>query len=224
MEINKNSLNTIFEDESSSEQTPIDRIYVEITYYADSLPSIKSYYIMSHNEYKDLKTLYMDLYIEDFINGESLSRDKLDIHPINNTNNIILCKDFLKLYGNPFDIIHLITEKKLEIQQNQTNFIQSANILNNNFSDTSNNSSNSSESNFELSEPIIKPKNKDIINEDIYDSDSEDYIETMTEIIATYNKSKIIDEDKIKKLKQNRPNMLNDNILGELTKTSKSKN
>jgi hypothetical protein len=113
MEINKNVLNTIFEDESSSDSKPVDRLYIEITYFSDNMPSIKSYYMMSEIEYKDLKTLHMDLYLDDFINEEELSRDKLDIHIIHNSNNIRLCRDFLKLFGNPFDIYYNSKQKKI---------------------------------------------------------------------------------------------------------------
>jgi hypothetical protein len=224
MEINKNVLNTIFEDESSSDSKPVDRLYIEITYFSDNMPSIKSYYMMSEIEYKDLKTLHMDLYLDDFINEEELSRDKLDIHIIHNSNNIRLCRDFLKLFGNPFDILQLIKEKKKAFDLNQKKMIQSNILLNDNFSDTSDENDFINEN--ELSEPIIKPSNKKKNNNNDLSSDSEsdDYIEAMTEIIETYNKSKKVDEEKIKKLTKNRPETLNDNIIGELAKTSKVKN
>ena len=104
----KSPLNTIYEDDSSSDQNLINTVCVEITYFPDNLPAIKSYYLMSQIEHKDLITLYMDLYIENFINEEELTKDKIDIYVINNSNNINICRNFLKTFGNPFNILNLI--------------------------------------------------------------------------------------------------------------------
>ena len=46
----------------------------------------------------------------------------------------------------------------------------------------------------------------------------------MTEIIETYNKSKKIDESKLEKLSNKKPDMLNDLVLNELIKNKVSKN
>ena len=247
MEINKNALNIIFEDESSSDSNIVDKVYVEITYFSDSISSIKSYYIMSQSEYRDLKTLYMDLYLDNFINNEVLTQNNIDIHIINNPNNIKLCKDILKVFGNPFDILSLIKEKKKifdadqKIKINTKTYISKSNnkLLNDNFSDTSNDNNNNDNDNDndkydkehdfdnildqELSEPIIKPskKNIDISLYSDTETESEDYIATMTEIIGTYNKTKHIDEIKLKKLTENKPEMLYDNIISEITKQKK---
>jgi hypothetical protein len=209
---NKASLNTIYEDETSSDQNLINAVCVEITYFPDNLPALKSYYLMSQTEHKDLITLYMDLYIEDFINGEELTKDKIDIYVINNSNNIKVCRDFLKTFGNPFDILNLIHEKKKDFESNQKKFSKTKqNLINDNFSDTSKSDN----------EDIIFQNNKN--NESETDSDSDDYINTMTEIIGTYNKTKNIDEAKLKKLTESKPEILFDNIIGEIAKTSKSK-
>ena len=240
MEINKNALNIIFEDESSSDSNIVDKVYVEITYFSDSISSIKSYYIMSQSEYRDLKTLYMDLYLDNFINNEVLTQNNIDIHIINNPNNIKLCKDILKVFGNPFDILSLIKEKKKnfdadqKIKINTKTYISKSNnkLLDDNFSDTSNDNNNDKYDNEhdsdnildqELSEPIIKPSKKNI-DMSLYsdtETESEDYIATMTEIIGTYNKTKSIDEIKLKKLTENKPEMLYDNIISEITKQKK---
>ena len=218
MEINKPSLNTIFEEESSSEHNTLNNYFIEITYFSDNLPSIKSYYLMTESEFRDLKTIYMDLYIDDFINGEELTRDKIDIHIINNPNNIKLCKEFLKIFGNPFDILNLIGEKKKVFESNQKKFINNKQILNENFSETSDSDKEKDNMEKSLSDIINKSE------KDNSDSDSDDYIATMTEIIGTFNKTKNIDEAKLKKLTESKPETLFDNIIGEIVKTSKSKN
>jgi len=202
MEINKTILNTVFEDETSSEQNTSNNLFIEITYFSDNIPSIKSYYNMTQPDYRDLKTLTMDLYIDDFIDGENLTTDKLDIHIINNPNNIKLCKDFLKIFGNPFDIVNLINEKK---QLSPNIKLSSKQILEDSFSDASNNDNSFYKNN--------------VLNSD---SDSEDYINTMTEIISTFNKTKNVDKEKIKKLAEVNPDSLLDNIIDEICKTNKS--
>jgi hypothetical protein len=215
----KASINTIYEDDTSSDQNLINTVCVEITYFPDNLPALKSYYLMSQTEHKDLITLYMDLYIEDFINGEELTKDKMDIYVINNSNNIKVCRNFLKTFGNPFDILNLINEKKKEFEYNQKKFCSLSqkktkqNLINDNFSDTSKSDN----------EDNVFQNNKNNNSDSDSDSDSDDYINTMTEIIGTYNKTKNIDEAKLKKLTESKPETLFDNIIGEIAKTSKSK-
>ena len=96
-----------------------DKLYVEITYFFDELHNIKSYYIMTDEEYKSLSIMIIDIYIENFINNEILTKDKLDIHIINNIDNIKIIDDFLKIYGNPFDIINIINIKNNHINNNR---------------------------------------------------------------------------------------------------------
>lgn len=223
MEINKQTLNTIFEEESSSEHNNSENVYVEITYFPDNMPSIKSYYVMNQNEYKDLKTIYLDLYIDDFINEEELTKDKIDIHIINNPNNIKLCKEFLKIFGNPFDILTLISEKKKVFESNQKKFSTNKQVLSNNFSDTSDSeTSNKNSDDNNLDMLMGKTNKKTLINSES-ESDSEDYIATMTEIIETFNKTKNVDELKLKKLTESKPDTLFDNIIGEIAKNATKK-
>ena len=223
MEINKQTLNTIFEEESSSEHNNSENVYVEITYFPDNMPSIKSYYVMNQNEYKDLKTIYLDLYIDDFINEEELTKDKIDIHIINNPNNIKLCKEFLKIFGNPFDILTLISEKKKVFESNQKKFSTNKQVLSNNFSDTSDSeTSNKNSDDNNLDMLMGKTNKKTLINSES-ESDSEDYIATMTEIIETFNKTKNVDELKLKKLTESKPDTLFDNIIGEIAKSATKK-
>lgn len=223
MEINKQTLNTIFEEESSSEHNNSENVYVEITYFPDNMPSIKSYYVMNQNEYKDLKTIYLDLYIDDFINEEELTKDKIDIHIINNPNNIKLCKEFLKIFGNPFDILTLISEKKKVFESNQKKFSTNKQVLSNNFSDTSDSeTSNKNSDDNNLDMLMGKTNKKTLINSES-ESDSEDYIATMTEIIGTFNKTKNVDELKLKKLTESKPDTLFDNIIGEIAKSATKK-
>ena len=223
MEINKQTLNTIFEEESSSEHNNSENVYVEITYFPDNMPSIKSYYVMNQNEYKDLKTIYLDLYIDDFINEEELTKDKIDIHIINNPNNIKLCKEFLKIFGNPFDILTLISEKKKVFELNQKKFSTNKQVLSNNFSDTSDSeTSNKNSDDNNLDMLMGKTNKKTLINSES-ESDSEDYIATMTEIIETFNKTKNVDELKLKKLTESKPDTLFENIIGEIAKSATKK-
>lgn len=182
----KQNLNPI--DESSDDNNDInDNLCIELTYYPDSIPAIKSYYILTPEEYEELKSLHMDLYIENFINDEILTKDKLDIYHVINSKNIKIIDEFIKLYGNPFDIIQLINSKK-------NSKIKNTEILATEFSDSDD----------------IKAKN---------DTDSDDYIQTMTEIIETYNKSKKVDESKLQKLYEEKPELQNDDILANLKNT-----
>ena len=161
MEFN-NTLNTITEDTSTSETDKNDtKLVVEIIYYSDSLPAIKSYYLLTNIEYENLINLHRDLYIDNFLNNEKLDKDNLDIHIIHNLNNINLCKEFISTFGNTFDILSYITTLKT---YNDVNNINNYDIDNNNFSD-----------NLES------------------DSDS-NKIDTITEIIDTYNKCGKIDK------------------------------
>jgi hypothetical protein len=81
------------------------------------LPQIKSYYEVSPLEYENLKSMHIDIYIDNFLNGENLEKDKLDIYVISNNSNIKIIKNFINQFGNPFDILGLITEKKKNIKQ-----------------------------------------------------------------------------------------------------------
>lgn len=111
--MNKIKLHPIPESISTSESDNQDKIAVEIIYYPDTLPTLKSYYLLSYDEYNDLLKIHRDLYIENFINNEKLTKDKLDIHIIQNDDNIILCKNFIKIFGNTFDILNYINNIKI---------------------------------------------------------------------------------------------------------------
>lgn len=171
-----------------------NKLCIEIIYYPDIIPSIKSYYLMTKEEYEDLKTLYMDIYIENFLNSEDLTKDKLDIHIINNANNIKILKNFIDIFGNSFDILNLINAKK-NITSNRAEF-QKTELLDN-FSDHGHKTS--------LSEHASST-----------DTDTDEYINIMTEVIDMFNKSQKVDEVKIKKLIQDKPNLINDDVLSEL--------
>lgn len=77
-------LDSITEVVDSDDDIDLDKMYIEITYYPDHMPQIKSYYKLTKDEYKEITTMYMDLYIDNFINGEKITKDNLDIHIINN--------------------------------------------------------------------------------------------------------------------------------------------
>jgi hypothetical protein len=220
---NKNYTN-IHEREITSERSldhsPVlaedNNLYIELTYYTETMQQIKSYYIMTLSEYEELKSLHMDLYIENFLNDEKLTKDNLDIYVINNKENINILKKFINVFGNPFDILGLINLSKNKIinksQQNVEKEL--GELLLKQFSDSN---SDSTPENF--SEPIFqinKNKNKTKTKIEESDSDSEDYIETMTEIIKTYNKSKTIDDVNLRKLSLKKPDLLNDTIISEL--------
>ena len=228
----KNKLGTISEDISPNDDEKKNNIFIELTYYPDTLPVIKSYYIMSESEHSDLKGIHMDLFIDNFINGETLTRDKLDIHIINNKINQSKLKDFIDIYGNPFDIIALINIKQNQNQNNnhRTKTInyeaELAELLVSEFSDSDSEINN-------LSEPIIRPrsiqnrsKTKKINTKSSSESESEsdDYIDTVTEIIETFNKSHKVDEQKLEKLAKLKPELLNDNIINEIVKNVKNDN
>ena len=89
-----------------------NKLCVEITYDSESLMFLKSYYMMTQNEYDDLKTQHIDIFIENFINNEDLTKDKLDIHIVQNTNSVKLINDFIQAFGNPFDILLAINNRK----------------------------------------------------------------------------------------------------------------
>lgn len=200
-------LQSIIENDSpNSENNDDKKLHIELTYYPDTLPQIKSYYIMSDEQYRDLKSLYMDLYIDNFLNGEDLTKDKLDIYVISNVNNIKICKNFLNKYGNPFDILNYIHEKKRkatltpnnkDIDELQKKLFKNINLPNNTFSDEN-----------ELNDGINKPKLTD-------DSESDtnvcDTIDTITDIIDNFNKTKRIDENMLKN-----SNIKNDEIINEI--------
>ena len=205
MEQIKHILEPILEDQNIyNNQNLIDKLYIEIIYFSDTMPHIKSYYIMNEIEYKDLKSLHIDLFIENFLNEENLTKDKLDIHLIQNPNSQNHIINFINLFGNSFDILNFINIKK-----NKSN----SGLLNNNFSDSDSDLSNSLTN--ELSELIQKPK-INIKYDHETDSDSDNYINTITEIIEIYNKTSFIDDIKINKLTTTRPDLLKDNIINEL--------
>jgi hypothetical protein len=186
---------------------------IELTYFSDTLPAIKSYYIMSSSEYEDLNSLHMDIYIENFINGETLTKDKLDIYLINKLSNVSICKNFIEQYGNPFDILTLINAKKKTKNIETTNIKIKNDLLTTEFSDSDttfeyNNSESESDS-IEYSERIIKLNKNKIINDD-------KCINTLTEIIDTYNKSNILDQNKLEHIKTNRPELLKDEVLNDI--------
>ena len=206
--------------ERSNDRSPVlaedNNLYIELTYYTETMQQIKSYYIMTLSEYEELKSLHMDLYIENFLNDEKLTKDNLDIYVINNKENINILKKFINVFGNPFDILGLINLSKNKIinksQQNVEKEL--GELLLKQFSDSN---SDSTPENF--SEPIFqinKNKNKTKTKIEESESDSEDYIETMTEIIKTYNKSKTIDDVNLRKLSLKKPDLLNDTIISEL--------
>ena len=181
------SLNPIKEEIDSDDEIIIknNSLCIELTFFADTLPSIKSYYILSKTEYDELKIMHLDLYIENFINEETLSKDKLDIHIVAGIKNIELISLFLDKFGNPFDLLLYINEKKTNSEHKSKH----------------------------------KSKNKllDIFeyNKDT-ETDSDDYINSMTEIIDSYNKNSKIDEEKLIKLSLKNPEILNDNIINDI--------
>lgn len=252
MDMYKNTLNAIPEEQHfNNEDMPYEnnKLCIELTIYLESMPSIKSYYFMSHIEYEELKTLHMDLYIENFINKEDLTKEKLDIYLVNNSNNINIIQNFIGQFGNPFDIInHINTKQTIQKQLNKikkqdTHIVDS---LIDNFSESDSDSSNAiidkifpnsimakSCSNKECltikkkvltnTDPIINSESNSetdsgLATESDSGSDSDSYIDTVSEIIDTYNKSKKIDNEKIQKISQHRPDLLNDVILDELIK------
>ena len=192
-----------------------NELCIELTYFSDTLPAIKSYYLMSSTEYEELNSLYMDIYIENFLNGETLTKNNLDIYLINNSSNIILCKNFIEQFGNPFDILTLINAKKsknIEIKNIKikndlltTDFSDSDTSIEYNHSDTESDS-------VEYSERMIKSKNKK--------QEDDKCINTLTEIIHTYNKTKKINKEKIKYISSNRPELLKDEILNDILSNS----
>ena len=196
----KQLLNPIIEENNE--------LCVELTYFSDILPAIKSYYLMTSTEFEELNSLYMDIYIENFINGETLTKDNLDIYLINNSSNIILCKNFIEQFGNPFDILTLINAKKLK----NTEIKNKTDLLTTDFSDTDtsieyNNSDTESDS-VEYSEQIIRSKNNT--------KEDDKCINTLTEIIHTYNKTKKINKDKVEYIASNKPELLKDDILNDI--------
>jgi hypothetical protein len=248
MEQTKYVLNPIIEDEASSENVlnSDGKLCVELTFYPDTMPSTKSYYIMTPIEYEELNSIYMDIYIENFINDENLTKDKLDIYLIHNPDNALIIKNFLNKFGNPFDIINLINIKRKQQSIKSEKHVHNIDTITDNFSESESESDTTSTGNNceEISEPIQKPKQKiskpnltsqflpkkskstksskqtnqesNLKSESESESESESYIDAMTEIIDTYNKSKKIDNDKLKKISDNRPELLNDAILNEL--------
>ena len=221
LKLSDENKNVLDDTKTVLESIPEGNIIVELTYYPDTMPSIKSYYMMTNIEYEELKTLHMDLYIENFMDNEDLTKEKLDIYVINNLINIQIIKNFINQFGNPFDIIHFIYVKQTIQRQKQTNKMVETkgkiNCLIDNYSDSNSDT---------ILEPIIKPINKkSVINLDTEtdiknssDSDSDSYIMSVADIIDTYNKTNKIDNEKIKKISsgKNKLNILNDAIINEL--------
>jgi len=197
-------LNPIIEEDSE--------LCIELTFFSDILPAIKSYYIMNQVEYEELISLYVDIYIENFIDDEILTKDKLDIHLIKKSSNILICKNFIKLFGNPFDILMLINAKKIRnIETNSKHINMTNDILTTEFSDSDTqlkyeNSDIDSDS-IEYSERMIRPKNK---------TQDDKCISTFTDIIDIYNKTQKVDKEKIEYIQTNKPELLKDEILSEI--------
>jgi hypothetical protein len=161
--------------DSDDDNTNLDKLYVEITYYPDHMPQIKSYYKLTKDEYKEITTIYMDLYIDNFINGEKITKDNLDIHIINNPINIEKCKNFIETFGNPFDILLYINERKIR-----------------SFTVKTKEDSLEIDSDSEIFKNSTLNENQYILKSNFSDSDSDEYINTLTDIIGTYNKTKTI--------------------------------
>jgi hypothetical protein len=198
-----------------------DNLCIELTYFPDTLSSIKSYYIMTQEEYLNLKTLHMDIYIENFINNEDLTKDKLDIHIVSNINNIKIFKNFIELFGNSFDIINLINIKKnnptLKTNPKLKSTLKTNLTKKISKSESDSDFSSDSMTNI-LNDSIIRPKITNTQLQHISSSESDDYINSLTEIIDTYNKSKNIDETKLNKISQTKPEIFKDVIISELIK------
>lgn len=161
--------------DSDDDNTNLDKLYVEITYYPDHMPQIKSYYKLTKDEYKEITTIYMDLYIDNFINGEKITKDNLDIHIINNPINIEKCKNFIETFGNPFDILLYINERKIR-----------------SFTVKTKEDGLEIDSDSEIFKNSTLNENQYISKSNFSDSDSDEYINTLTDIIGTYNKTKTI--------------------------------
>ena len=205
MNNSKQLLNPIIEENNE--------LCVELTYYSDILPAIKSYYIMNLSEYEELNSLYMDIYIENFINGETLTKNNFDIYLINNPSNIIICKNFIEQFGNPFDIKSLIYAKKLKNTESKCLNVSYNGLLINNFSDSEmtidDTSSDTESDSVEYSEHMVKSKKTVNVSDD-------KCINTLTEIIDTFNKTKIVNKSKIQHLAEHNPELLKDEVLKDI--------
>jgi hypothetical protein len=171
-------LDSITEVVDTDDETDLDKLYIEITYYPDHMPQIKSYYKLTKDEYKEITTMYMDLYIDNFINGEKITKDNLDIHIINNPLNIEKCKNFIETFGNPFDILLYINERKIRSFTAKTKKEDGIH--------------SESDSECEVFKNLTLNDNQYISKSNFSDSDSDEYISTLTEIIGTYNKTKTV--------------------------------
>jgi len=240
------SLRSVPEIDSGSENNNNEnengKLCVELTFYPDTLPSIKSYYLMTPIEYEELKTLHLDLFIENFINDEDLTKEKLDIYLINNSNNIKIIRSFINQFSNPFDIINYINAKQSIQKQLNKIKIQEKSMVDSiidNFSESDTETETSNCQVEDVSKFINKPRlsefsnsvlhkcseysskiskpSKIYVKNDNSESDSESYIETVTEIIDSYNKLKKVDNEKLEIISKNRPDLLKDSILNELT-------
>jgi hypothetical protein len=235
--------------ENNNNENENGKLCIELTFYPDTLPSIKSYYLMTPIEYEELKTLHLDLFIENFINDEDLTKEKLDIYLINNSNNIKIIKSFINQFGNPFDIINYINAK-LSIQKQLNKIkIQEKSMVESivdNFSESETETESSNCQVEDVSKFINKPRlsefsnsvlhksseysskmskpSKIYVKNDDSESDSESYIDTVTEIIDSYNKLKKVDNEKLEIISKNRPDLLKDSILNDLTSNQTKKN
>lgn len=194
--------------ESKNSSNDQSLTYVELTYYADTMPQIKSYYAMTQTEYQNLNLLYLDLYIENFINDEELTKDKLDIHTITNPESINVCRTFLNNFNNPFDIILLIREKINASCANKHIFHKYP-VFNNLSVDSD--FSNADEKHIANNDIVLNSSTQTSSN-----ADSDEDINTITEIIDTYNKSKTNGKNKLINLSNANPKLLNDPILNEI--------
>jgi hypothetical protein len=203
---------TILNDDTNDITSKQNNLCVEITYYSDSLPSIKSYYLMSSIEYEDLKTQHMDIFIENFMNDEDLTKDKLDIHIVHNVNSIKIFKDFVNTFGNPFDILTTINAKK-HMSSKKNDKISSSDILDTNFSDKESLDESDEDSVKHFKYGKLQLFERAQADSDI---DSDEYITTMTEIIDTFNKTKKVDKEKMNKLIKENPKIGDDAIISEI--------
>lgn len=156
-----------------------NEIVVEISFYPNHFPQIRSYYVMDHTEYEELENIEIDLFIDNFFDNEDLTSDQLYIHVIQNENMCKLIKEFLYKFGNPFDILTYIKQ----LQHNKNNIeVQRTNTT--------------------------KQSNE---------NDGNNCIDTITEIIESYNKSGTIDHKKIETLKSISKNkIIDDEIINDL--------
>lgn len=185
----KSFLNTIPEEISSSESDDEKKI-IEIIYFSTKVPALRSYYIVNSKEYGEILNLQKDIFIDNFLNNECLTSNNLDIHIIKKKENIILINNFLKIFGNPFDILEYINSFEKPIFLNNENFTDSDKLV-------------STFNHFNLS--LSSMSSSDEINVE--------EITNITEVIDEYNKQgKIISSISNINMKDKIINELKDNI------------